>query len=144
MTTFTPDDLHIGFELPPFERIGDFASWNRFAAVNDEFVAIHMDDEAGRAAGYPAAFGMGNLQVAYLHCVLREWLGDHGRVTHLAVQFRNPSVRGSLNRARGVIESIEVTATETIVGLEVWVEDAAGQRLTPGTATIVIEGDRYG
>jgi hypothetical protein len=40
----------VGDELPPFVRTTGFDNWNRYAAVNDEFVPIHMDDDAGRAA----------------------------------------------------------------------------------------------
>jgi hypothetical protein len=144
MTAFDVDDLEMGFELPAFERTGDLASWNRFAAVNDEFVAIHMDDEAGRTAGYPTAFGMGNLQVAYLHSALREWLGDHGKVTRLAAQFRSPAVRGSLNSAGGVVDAIEVIDEQTVVDLTVWVRDDAGEQMTTGTATVVLHGSPNG
>ena len=42
------EDVEEGFEIPTFERTTDFMHWNRYAAVNDEFVYIHMDDEAGR------------------------------------------------------------------------------------------------
>ena len=44
------DDVQVGDALPPWSRKTDFMNWNRYAAVNDEFVYIHMDDEAGRAA----------------------------------------------------------------------------------------------
>ena len=53
--TVNVEDLIEGQEQPRFERRTDFANWNRYAAVNEEFVAIHMDDEAGRAAGLPSA-----------------------------------------------------------------------------------------
>ena len=40
-------------------------TWNRYAAVNDKFVYIHMDDEAGGSAlNEQGAFGMGNLRYA--------------------------------------------------------------------------------
>src|ERR1700749_2204090 len=73
-----------GDELPPFTRVTGLDNWNRYAAVNDEFVPIHMDDEAGREAGYPTAFGMGNLQLAYLHSLVRGWLGDDGVIVSLS------------------------------------------------------------
>ena len=75
-----PREIAVGDELPTFQRTTGFHHWNRYAAVNDEFVPIHMDDEAGRAAGYESAFGMGNLQWAYLHDLLRQWMGDSGRI----------------------------------------------------------------
>src|SRR5690348_323045 len=87
-------NIEIGQKLPAFSRETGFPAWNRFAAVNDEFVPIHMDDEAGRAAGYPSAFGMGNLQWAYLHNALREWMGDEGRIVSLSCQFRGPDTKG--------------------------------------------------
>jgi len=66
----------VGDEIPAFTPNDWLRQLDRYAAVNDEFVPIHMDDEAGRAAGMDGAFGMGNLQWAYLHNVVRDWLGD--------------------------------------------------------------------
>ena len=56
------EDVNVGDTLPGWSRQTDFMSWNRYAAVNDEFVYMHMDDEAGRKAlNEQGAFGMGNL-----------------------------------------------------------------------------------
>ena len=44
------DDLKVGDAMPNWSRQTSFMNWNRYAAVNDEFVPFHMDDEAGRAA----------------------------------------------------------------------------------------------
>ncbi|MDT5044464.1 MAG: hypothetical protein QOG75_317, partial [Mycobacterium sp.] len=56
-----------GVSLPGFSRITDLPHWNRYAAVNDEFIDVHMSVEAARAAGQPDIFGMGNLRVGYQH-----------------------------------------------------------------------------
>ena len=130
--------MDVGDEIPAFERRVGFAHWNRYAAVNDEFVPIHMDDAAGQAAGYPGAFGMGNLHVSYLHNLLRDWAGDDGRLVSLEVQFRGPSLEGRLNRARGVITGIRSEGGQQLVDLDVWVEDDDGTRLTPGTAVVAL------
>ena len=59
------DDVQPGDKLPAWSRRTSFAEWNRYAAVNEEFVPFHMDDEAGRRAGNEqGAFGMGNLRYA--------------------------------------------------------------------------------
>ena len=44
------EDVEIGQEVASWSRKTDFMNWNRFAAVIDEFVNIHMDDE-GRPGG---------------------------------------------------------------------------------------------
>jgi acyl dehydratase len=131
------DTVSVGTELPPFVRTTGFHNWNRYAAVNDEFVDIHMDDEAGRAAGYSSAFGMGNLQWAYLHNMLREWIGEDGRIVHVACQFRGPNLKGMEVTARGQVTSIREADGETVVDLDVWTEGPDGDKVAVGQATVV-------
>ena len=140
--------LRVGDEIPTFVRQHTgLHHFNRYAAVNDEFVPIHMDDEAGRKAGYPSAFGMGNLSTAYLLNALRGWIGEEGTVRALACQFRQPNLKDSTVVARGKIAAIRAEGDETVAELEVWTEDGDGNRLAPGTATVALveparSGDR--
>ena len=128
----------IGQEIPTFERDAGFHAWNRYAAVNEEFVPIHMDDDAGRRAGNPGAFGMGNLQVAYLHALLRQWIGEDGRIVSVSCQLRAPSLRGPRTIARGRVAAVQAGVGETTVDLEVWTETEDGTVLAPGTATVAL------
>lgn len=128
--------IEVGDELPPFQRATGLDTWNRYAAVNDEFVPIHMDDEAGRAAGYPTAFGMGNLLLAYLHNLVRGWLGEDGQVLEMACQFRSPNLKDQMVTARGRVTAVDVGGATTVVDLEVWTEDQHGNRLSPGRAKV--------
>ena len=134
-------DVEVGQELPPFQRVAGFHAWNRYASVNEEFIPIHMDDDAGRAAGNPGAFGMGNLQVAYLHALLRQWVGEDGRILSVKCQMRAPSLRGLQTSARGRVTDVRREAGETIVDLEVWTETEEGTVLTPGTARVSLPSD---
>jgi acyl dehydratase len=130
------DELVAGDELPPFVRTADFHAFNRYAAVNDEFVDIHMDDEAGRAAGYPGAFGMGNLTFAWMHCLLREWLGDFGRIVRLECQFRAPALRGDTVTCRATVTRTWGEDGRTLANLDVWSENQRGETTAPATATV--------
>ena len=132
----------VGTEVPEYVRTTDLANWNRYAAVNDEFVPIHMDDEAGRAAGFPSAFGMGNLLWAYLHNMLRDWIeaefaGD-GRIVSFDLSFRSPNLRGQTVAARGTVTAVREEAGQTLVDLDVAVvdRDTPTTVLAPGKATI--------
>ena len=100
---------------PSFVRTTGFHNWNRYAAVNDEFVPIHMDDEAGRAQGFPGAFGMGNLMWSYLHNLLRDWMGDDGRIVTMACSFRSPNNRGMTVEARGTSPRCATRTAERLV-----------------------------
>jgi acyl dehydratase len=130
----------VGDTFPPFTRDSGFEYWNRYAAVNDEFIPIHMEDEAGRAAGYPTAFGMGNLTWAYLHVALHQWFGDEARVAAVGAQFRAAVTRGKRVVVSGVVTGVRPVpagdAEEIDIALRA--EDQEGTLLAPGTATVVV------
>jgi acyl dehydratase len=146
-TTLAP--VTVGEELPVFTRTTGFPVWNRFAAVNDEFVPIHMDDAAGQAAGMPGAFGMGNLQLAYLHNLVREWLGERGRILRMQCRFRSVNHKGQQVTARGRVTSVQQQTVQQqtvqqqtaglVVELDVWTEDQDGNQLAPGSCTVQID-----
>jgi len=127
----------VGAELPLFSRKTGPANWNRFAAVNDEFVAIHMDDDAGRKAGATGAFGMGNLQWAYMHNVLRDWAGESGRIASASCQFRGLNLKDQTLTAHARVTGIR-SAEETLVDFDLWTEVEDGPRLAAGTATVAL------
>lgn len=139
MTITTPVPT-VGQELPARSWRTGLENWNRYAAVNDEFVPIHMDDVAGQAAGYQGAFGMGNLQWSYLHNLLRDWLAgfeeSQGRILKLECSFRAPNLKGSTVTARGHVTAVDRTAEHVRVTVEVWTEDESGQKLAPGSAVL--------
>lgn len=137
--TQATSELTVGAEIPVFQRATGLQNWNRYAAVNDEFVDFHMDDEAGRAAGFPTAFGMGNLQWSYLHSMVRDWLGDDGRILKVGCQFRAPNIKGMTVTARGVVTAVRDEAGERLIDLEVWTEDQDGNKIAPGTAVVVLD-----
>ncbi len=138
MPPVTFDQVTEGQELPVFQRTTDFMHWNRYAAVNDEFVYIHMDDTAGQRVGQKAAFGMGNLQVSYLHNLLRAWIGDDGWIKKFGCQFRGMNFKNDVIAAKGVVKKKYVQNGEKLVDLEVWTENQQGEKLCPATATVAL------
>ncbi|MFJ3667429.1 MaoC/PaaZ C-terminal domain-containing protein [Streptomyces sp. NPDC090106] len=132
----------VGQELAAGPRSGGFPEWNRFAAVNDEFVPLHMDDDVGRAAGYPGAIVMGRLQWSYVHRLLREWLPPEGRIETVALRFRAPTPRGARFDVRARVLAVRSGPERVSADLEVWVEDGAGVVSAPGTATVSVPVQR--
>ena len=127
----------VGDVLPPFTRRTSLESWNRFAAVNDEFVPVHMDDEAGRRAGNAAgAFGMGNLRLSYLMNMLRAWTEDDGDIRTVEVRYRELNQRDDVLTATGVVRSVERSSGELLVHLDVDVVNQAGASTAPGRAVV--------
>jgi acyl dehydratase len=138
MSNVTFASVTEGQELPVFQRTTDFMHWNRYAAVNDEFVQLHMDDDAGKKVGQKGAFGMGNLQVAYLHNLLRQWLGDDCWVKKFRCELRGMNFKNDTLTAKGKVLKKFEQGGERLVDLELWTENQNGQKLCPGSATVVL------
>jgi acyl dehydratase len=133
-------DLTPGAELPPLIRQTGFAHWNRYAAVNDEFVPIHMDDAAGREAGFATAIGMGNLTWAYFHRLLRDWMGEDGRLETISARYSQPNLRDSTLILRGKVAEAADAGDGVRVQLELAAEDDAGRTIATGQATVLVRG----
>ncbi len=133
------EDVKVGDEIPTWSRTTDFMNWNRYAAVNDEFVYIHMDDEAGRAAlNERGAFGMGNLRYTYMLGALRDWIGDEAVIREVGVQFRAINQKHDTLTVTGKITDMRVEDGEHRVYLDMNVVNQDGQPTCPGHAVVVL------
>ena len=133
------EDVNVGDTLPAWSRKTDFMSWNRYAAVNDEFVYIHMDDEAGRQAQNEAgAFGMGNLRYAYIVNALQNWIGDEAEVREIGCQFRAINQKNDVLTVVGTVTDKQVEDGEHRILLDIDVVNQNGDPTCPGTAVVVV------
>jgi hypothetical protein len=129
----------VGQTTVPWSRRTDIQSWNRYAAVNDEFLYFHMEDEAGVAAGNESgAFGMGNLRFAYLHNALLATFGDDAVVEDVSCQFRAVNQKGDVLTVVGTVTAVDRSVGSIVVGLSLDVVDAEGRSTCPATATVRI------
>ena len=137
------DEVNIGDQLPDWARKTDFMNWNRYAAVNDEFIPIHMDDEAGRAALNEAgAFGMGNLRYAYMVNALQTWIGDEAEVREIGCEFRAINQKNDVLTVVGKVTEMTQEAGECRIRLQIVVVNQAGQPTCPGHAIVVVPASR--
>jgi hypothetical protein len=131
------DDVKVGDDLPAFVKQTDFMHWNRYAAVNDEFVYIHMDDEAGKNGGNAqGAFGMGNLRWAYLQNMIRDWMGDEAEVKEMSVQYRAINQKHDVLTCTGKVTEKKTEGGENLVRMDINVMNQDGKGTTPGYAVV--------
>ena len=133
------DDLNVGDAMPTWSRQTSFMEWNRYAAVNDEFVPFHMDDEAGRAAqNEQGAFGMGNLRYAYIVNALRDWIGDEAEIREVGCHYRAINQKDDVLTVQGTVSEKKVENGENVVVLETNVVNQDGLGTCPGHAILVL------
>lgn len=137
-----PEQYQKKEEPEPYSRLTGLANWNRYAAVNDEFVEMHMDDQAGQAFGFPGAIGMGNLQIAFIHNFLRDWVGDEGRILRVECEFRSPNLKDTIVTVQGVATKIEESAGGRQSHVTLTVTGSGGQNgpvLTLARGSAIVE-----
>lgn len=132
------EDVELGQAIPSFTRSPNLMEWNRYAAVNDEFVYIHMDVDKAQAAGMKDVFGMGNLRLAYLHNMLRNWIGITGDIKRVDVQHRSLNFKNEKLICKATVTKKYVEGAENLVDLQLEVQNPEGKNATPGTATVAL------
>jgi acyl dehydratase len=131
----------VGDELTPMSWETGPANWNRFAAVNDEFIGIHMDDAIAQRAGFATAIGMGNLQYSYMHIALREWFGLDAIIDSVDIRFKQPNIKGQTISVEGRVTAVDNVGTQTRVGLDLTVNADDGSQLSTGAGFVRIGVD---
>jgi acyl dehydratase len=133
------EDVSVGDALPGWSRKTDFMNWNRYAAVNDEFIPIHMDDEAGRKAlNEQGAFGMGNLRYAYIVNALQQWIGDEAEIREIGCEFRAINQKNDVLTVVGTVTDKRVEAGEHQIVLDIDVVNQDGKKTCPGHAVVAV------
>ena len=129
--------IEVGNEIPAWSRKTSFAEWNRYAAVNEEFVPFHMDDEAGRRAGNEqGAFGMGNLRYAYIVNALHDWIGDEGMVREVGCQYRAINQKDDVLTVVGKVTKKTIENGRPVLHLDINVLNSENQATCPGHAIV--------
>ena len=126
-----------GVSLPGFSRITDLPHWNRYAAVNDEFIDVHMSVDAARASGQPDIFGMGNLRVGYQHAAVHRWIAGRGDIASFSCQFRALNFPGDELTVWGSVVDNVVRDGLALSVLEMGVRNQNDEETTPTTAEVV-------
>ena len=133
------DKLMVGVQLPVFERRGTIEHWNRFAAVNDEFAAHHWDYAVAEEEGFPAPFAMAPLQLAFFHAMLRDWIGDDGRIVSVSAKLRGPFFKDQLLTASGKVIAVDRVEGEIVVDLELAQVDETDRSIAIGVARVALK-----
>lgn len=132
------EDVEVGMEIPAFVHTTALMEWNRFAGANEEYVMIHMDDDAGKAAGQSGVFGMGNLRFAYFHNMLMRWVGRDGVIKKVGCQYRGLNLKGDTMTCSGKVTAKYERDGEHLVELELAATNQRGENTAPGTAVVAL------
>jgi acyl dehydratase len=93
---------------------------------------------AQRWGGVPGVLESNAEHVHWLVHMLMNWMGDAGFITRLSLAFPRPNIVGDVTRSYGKVTGKEDDDGRTLVELAVWQENQLGERITEGTAQVVL------
>ena len=135
----TWDDVKEGHPLPEIRKAPGVTQLVKYAAGSGDFNPLHHDYNFPQAKQLGSIIVHGRFKYASLGEVVSNWLGHAGRIRTISCQYRGMDNQGTEWYAKGVVTGKREEDGRTFVDLDVWTENAAGQKTTPGKAVVVLE-----
>src|ERR1700688_2405687 len=136
------EDVQVGTEIGPLEKNPTTQQLVRYAGASGDFYQIHYDKDFAIANGLPGVILHGALKNAFLGQLMTDFAGELGSLRKLAVQYRGMDQPGTKIVCRGKIAKKRIEkangSSEHLVDCEIWLENAKGEKTTPGSATVVL------
>jgi acyl dehydratase len=127
-------DVEEGDELPVCEMDLAPDQVRAYAKAAGIWAPRFTDDEGARQEGLPGIIAPGNLSMGLLAGLVERWAGV-GSLRRLGTTFRGLVRPGPIRLCGAVTER---NAAARTVELDLWLENADGERSVIGTATVAL------
>jgi acyl dehydratase len=135
-------DIEPGDEIGPLIKSPDLAQVRAFLSVwrseerNGELSQRFTTGEGAGNIGFASPIVPGPMSFAFVSQLLTDWAGPLGRVLSLDLNYRRPTRHGEELKCIGLITDTREEGGQTLVKLDVFIEDPRGDRPTQGVAEV--------
>ena len=136
------EDVQEGQEIPTLVKKPTTQQLFQSAAGSGDFYQIHYDPDFARSTGLEGVIVHGALKNAFLGQAAWEFAGRQGRIRSYSCSYRGMDVPGQELRIRGQVKRKYQEGQDNLVELEIWIENEAGQKTTPGGAVVALPSRR--
>ena len=130
------EDVAVDMEIPPLVKRTTRRQLVQWAGASGDFYEIHYDKDYAIASGLPDVILHGRLKAAYLGQMLTDWIGVEGTLKKFDVRYRGMDVPDQDLTCKGKVTKKYVQDNEHLVELDIWTENARGERTVTGTALV--------
>jgi acyl dehydratase len=132
------EDVEVGSEVPTLEKDPTTQQLVKYAGASGDFYQIHYDKDFALKNNLPGVILHGALKNAFLGQLMTNFAGDGGWLRKLSVQYRGMDQPGSKVLCKGRVIKKYVEKGDHLVDCEIWLENAKGEKTTPGSATVML------
>jgi acyl dehydratase len=133
------DEINVGDQLPVLPKSPDRAQLVLYCAGSGDFNPLHWDQSFPQAQALGDNIVHGRMKWSSLGQLVSDWIGADGWVRSVSCQYRGMDPQGTAWTVNGVVTDKREVDGRKEVEVEVWTENAAAQRTTPGRAVVVLE-----
>ena len=132
------EPLQEGTLLPERSLAPDIMDVARFIGAAGFAIPIFLDPVAARATGLERPLIPAEYKSAFLLGYLRRLAQPNGKIVRLQSSFRRPDYHGNRFTIAGQITRIESSDDGREVQLELWIDQASGDRSVRSAATLLL------
>jgi hypothetical protein len=132
------DEIGPMVRAPGLEDVQAFLAVWRRTAENQRVNGRFTDAATAARDGFATPIVPGPMSFAMVSQLLTDWAGPRGRLLTLDVNYRRPTRHGEELKCVGLITDTREEGDETVVKLDVYIEDPRGDRPTQGVAEVAI------
>lgn len=127
-----------GQALPSAQRTPTTQRVGRYLGERTSESTPFMNADAAQRMGLPTLIVPGPLKLAYLEHYLRRWLDGGGALRRLRLSHRRPDFHGETMTFGGTVSRKYEDHGEKALDLEIWIDNAKGERSVRAAATVVL------
>ena len=143
------EDVEVGGEVAALPKVATTQMLVKWAGASGDFNPLHYEDTFASSQGVGKPIVHGQLKRAWLVQLMTDWIGEQGALKKLSCQFRAMDYprlmkdvfepqEGETCWCKGKVTTKYIKDDEHYVECEIWVENAKGEKTTPGNATVVL------
>jgi acyl dehydratase len=132
------EDVAEGMPIGPLEKEPTTQQLVKYAGASGDFYQIHYDKDFARKNNLPGVILHGALKNAFLGQLMTDFAGELGWLRKLSVQYRGMDQPGTKVVCKGRVTRKYTDAGQHLVDCEIWLENAQGEKTTPGSATVIL------
>lgn len=132
------EDVQAGTEITPLKKTATTQQLVMYAGASQDLYQVHYDKDFALGNNLPGVIIHGALKNAWLGQLMTDWIGEHGTLVKLGVQYRGMDVPNDPLTCKGVVTNKYEKSGKHYVECDIWLENSRGERTTPGSATAVL------
>jgi acyl dehydratase len=132
------EDVEVGAAIGPLEKDPTTQQLVKYAGASGDFYQIHYDKDFALKNNLPGVILHGALKNAFLGQLMTDFAGELGWLRKLSVQYRGMDQPGTKVICKGRVAKKYIDGGNHMVDCEIWLENAKGEKTTPGSATVIL------